>query len=68
MDKGFYSESNVDALYDGRYKFSIGVPFTTSVAGSAVKENRNGMDSHHNLICVGEDDVYAMVMLINICK
>ena len=22
MDKGFYSESNVDALYGGRYKFS----------------------------------------------
>ncbi len=64
MDKGFYSESNVDALYGGRYKFSIGVPFTTSVAGNAVKENRNGMDSHHDLICVGGDDIYAATRLI----
>lgn len=64
MDKGFYSESNVDALYDGRYKFSIGMPFTTSVAGNAVKENRNGMDSHHSLICVDGDDVYATTRLI----
>ena len=64
MDKGFYSESNVDALYDGRYKFSIGVPFTTSVACNAVKENRDGMDSHHNLICVDGDDIYATTRLI----
>lgn len=64
MDKGFYSEPNVDALYDGRYKFSIGIPFTTSVAGNAVKENRDGMDSHHNLICVDGDDLYATTRLI----
>lgn len=64
MDKGFYSEQNVDALYEGRYKFSIGVPFTTSMAGNTVKENRNGMDSHHNLICVDGDDVYAITRLI----
>jgi len=64
MDKGFYSEANVDALYGGRYKFSIGVPFTTSLACSAVKENRDGMDSHHNLICVDGNDTYATTRLI----
>lgn len=64
MDKGFYSEPNVDALYGGRYKFSIGIPFTTSLAVKAVKESRDGMDSHHNLICVCGEDVYAVTKLI----
>lgn len=64
MDKGFYSETNIDALYGGRYRFTIGVPFTTSLARNAVKENRDGMDSHHNLICVNEDDLYATTDLI----
>ena len=26
MDKGFYSEPNVDVLYENHYRFSIGVP------------------------------------------
>lgn len=64
MDKGFYSEANVDALYKGWYRFSIGMPFTTSMACNAVKESRDGMDSHHNLICVDGDDVYASTRLI----
>lgn len=59
MDKGFYSESNVDALYAGHYRFSVGVPFTTSLAKDAAAENRLGMDSHHNLISVGGDELYA---------
>ena len=64
MDKGFYREPNVDALYDGRYRFSIGVPFTTSMAVNAVKDNREEMDSHHNLITVDGDDLYAATELI----
>lgn len=63
MDKGFYSEPNVDALYDGHYRFSIGVPFTTSLASNAVKDNREGMDSHHNLISVDGDEIYATTEL-----
>lgn len=63
MDKGFYSGPNIDALYDGRYRFSIGVPFTTSLANNAVKDNRVGMDSHHNLISVDGDDIYATTEL-----
>ncbi len=63
IDKGFYSGPNIDALYDGHYRFSIGVPFTTSLANSAVKDNRGGMDSHHNLISVDGDDIYATTEL-----
>lgn len=64
MDKGFYSGPNVDALYDRHYRFSIGVPFTASLATNAVKENREGMDSHHNLICVDGEDIYAVTDLV----
>jgi len=60
MDKGFYSVANVDALYEGHYRFSVGVPFTTSLARDAVEENREEMDSHHNLIRVGGDELYAV--------
>ena len=63
MDKGFYSKPNVDALYDGHYRFSIGVPFTTSMACNAVKDSRVGMDSHHHLISVDGDDIYATTEL-----
>lgn len=64
MDKGFYSEPNVDALYSGRYRFTVGVPFTTSLAGNAVKQHRDGMNSHHNLVSVNGDELYATTDLI----
>lgn len=60
MDKGFFSEANIDALYDARYHFSVGVPFTSSIAKKAVEENREGMDSHKNYICLGGDELYAV--------
>lgn len=64
MDKGFYSESNVDAMYESHYRFSIGVPFTSSLAKDAVEVNRGLMDTHHNLIQVGDDELYAVTKLI----
>lgn len=60
MDKGFYSKSNIDALYQERYPFSIGVPFTVSIATDAVAENRKDMDSYKNYITVGSDELYAV--------
>ena len=32
MDKGSYSEANVDAMYAKHMKFMIGVPFTAALA------------------------------------
>ncbi len=60
MDKGFYSELNIDALYESHYRFSVGVPFTSSIAIDAVEENRMSMDSHDHFINIGEDDLYAV--------
>ena len=37
MDKGFYSEKNIDAFYDRHLKFMVGVPFTASFAKDAVE-------------------------------
>lgn len=65
MDKGFFSGKNVDALYDKKYHFSIGVPFTSSIATDAVEKNRDGMDSHHNYICVDQDELYAVTQYIS---
>lgn len=60
MDKGFFSEANIDAMYDARYHFSIGIPFTSSIATRAVEENREGMDSHKHYISLGGDELYAV--------
>ena len=64
MDKGFYSEPNIDALYESYYRFSIGVPFTASIPTDAVEENRMGMDSHEHFINIGENDLYAVTKCI----
>ncbi len=60
MDKGFYSEPNINGLYENHYRFSVGVPFTASIATDAVEENRMDMDSHEHFINIGEDDLYAV--------
>jgi len=60
MDKGFFSEANINALYNNHYRFSVGVPFTSSIAKRAVEENREGIDSHNNFISIGGDDLYAV--------
>lgn len=60
MDKGFFSEANINALYGSHYRFSVGIPFTSSIAKNAVEENRAGMDSHNNFISIGGDDLYAV--------
>ena len=39
MDKGFYSEKNIDAFYDRHLKYMVGVPFTASFAKDAVEKN-----------------------------
>lgn len=59
MDKGFFSEANINALYENHYRFSVGIPFTSSIATGAVEENRMDMDSHEHFINIGRDDLYA---------
>ncbi len=60
MDKGFYSEKNIDALYDRHMKFLVGVPFTAAFAKNVVEEYRDIMRSHHNYCMVMDDELYAV--------
>lgn len=65
MDKGFYSGSNVDAMYARHVRFMIGVPFTCSLAREAVeKRRREDMISHRNYCMVMGDELYAQTELI----
>ena len=60
MDKGFFSEKNVDELYRLHHKFLIGVSFSTKLADKAVERNREEIVSHHNLIEVMGNELYAI--------
>lgn len=60
MDKGFFSEKNVDELYRLHHKFLIGVPFSTKLADKAVERNREEIVSHHHLIEVMGNEIYAI--------
>jgi transposase len=61
MDKGFYSEVNVDALYDRHIKFLVGVPFTVGYANEYVdKARKAGIFSHTNYRMIFDDEVYVM--------
>lgn len=61
MDKGFYSEANVLALYARHIRFVIGVPFTASLAKDAVERHRGGdMTSCTNYIEVLGDELFAV--------
>lgn len=58
-DKGFYSKENINALYNSRYRFIVGVPFTSSIAKDTVEEFRNTIRDHKNYCRVLDDDLYA---------
>ena len=61
MDKGFYSEANVLALYARHIRFVIGVPFTASLAKDAVERHRGeDMTSCANYIEVLGDELFAV--------
>jgi transposase len=61
MDKGFYSEVNVDALYDRHIKFLVGVPFSVGYANEYVDKAREaGIFSHANYRMIFDDEVYVM--------
>jgi len=59
MDKGFYSEPNLDVMYASHKKFLVGVPFTTDLACKAVERHRDSIRSHHNYCMVYGDELYA---------
>jgi transposase len=65
MDKGFYSEDNVDAMYRRHMRFLVGVPFTTSLSLDAVERHRNDeMISYRHYCNVLGEELYADTELI----
>ena len=65
MDKGFYSESNIDAMYEAHKRFMIGIPFTAGFAVDLVEKYRDSIRSHNNYCMVGNDDLYAVTELMD---
>ena len=64
MDKGFYSEANIDAMYSKHIRFMIGVPFSTGYAKNLVKLAREeGIRSAENFKMIFDDEVYVKTEL-----
>lgn len=60
LDRGFYSEENVNAMYDRHIRFLLGVPFTTKLARDAADRHRNDeMTSYRHYCNVLGDELYA---------
>jgi len=60
MDKGFYSEANVDAMYRKHIRFLIGVPFTVGYAHELIKQVKSeGILAPENFQMVFDDEIYA---------
>jgi transposase len=60
MDKGFYSQVNIDELYEGRMKFTVGVPFKVGFANDLVRKARaEKIFSHENYRRIFDEDIYV---------
>jgi len=61
MDKGFFSQKNVDELIVGGKKFVVAVPFSSSFAREQVECFWGLIDDFSNNIIVGSDTLRAVV-------
>jgi transposase len=48
MDRGFYSEKNVNAMYKGHHKFIIGAKISLKFIQEQLKGERDGFDNREN--------------------
>lgn len=65
MDKGFYSEDNIDAMYAAHMRFTVGVPFTTDLACNYVESVRDSIENFANYRRVGDQDLFVSSKLEN---
>ncbi|MDR2711963.1 MAG: transposase, partial [Clostridiales bacterium] len=61
MDKGFFSNKNIDELIAGDKKFVIAVPFSNSFAKNQVNDLKSSIDDFSNNIVIGGDSLRAIV-------
>ncbi|MBO4296358.1 MAG: IS1634 family transposase [Desulfovibrio sp.] len=55
MDKGFYSQANVDNMIEENVDFIISVPFTNKFAKQQIENEREDIDTYKNYIKAGND-------------
>ncbi len=55
MDKGFYSQANVDNMIEENVDFIISVPFTNKFAKQQIENERKDIDTYKNYIKAGND-------------
>ena len=66
FDKGFYSENNINELYEKQYRFLMGVPFTTNIARDAVARHRDDdIQSYQHYISVLKDELYSVTEFVS---
>ena len=64
MDKGFYSDRNINAMLSCQNtEFLIAVPFTSKFSLSQVENERDGIDTLANTIVAGSDSMRAVTRL-----
>jgi transposase len=66
MDKGFFSEKNINAMLGERQHvdFIIAVPFTCKFSKDLVKSERKGIDTISNTIVSGKESLRAVTKIL----
>lgn len=59
MDRGFYSEKNIDSMYNRHIRFTVGVPFTTKWARELVANVRENIENFKHYHKVGSYSIFA---------
>lgn len=63
MDMGFYSQENLTALYDNKYRFLLGVSMNRKWIKAIIDENYDSLEDAQNWHKDGNDSIYAMSCL-----
>lgn len=63
MDRGFYSKSNLDAMFSKRQHFTIGVPIHLKWVRNLIDTYRDEIDSPEAFRCVNDTQFYAYTKL-----
>jgi transposase len=66
MDKGFYSEKNIEKLLGKHIRFTISFPFNNKFAKEKVDAVQGSINNYENSISINNDIVYAHTTVIKI--
>jgi transposase len=66
MDKGFYSQQNVDDLLDNHLRFTIAIPFNNNFSKKYVDNVSETINNCENSIVINNDILYAQTTSIKI--